>query len=94
MRRFANALLVCTCTLLPAAVGAQACVGAASFSSGPMRLGAGLTVGDGVKSYGAKFAVGEDAGPFGSASLSRAEYDGVSEAGSPSRTGTPAMRLI
>ena len=80
MRRFADALLVCMCTLLPAAVGAQACVGAASFSSGPARLGAALTVADGAKSYGAQFGVGADAGPFGSASLSRAEYVGVSEA--------------
>jgi Outer membrane protein beta-barrel domain len=81
MRRFANALLVCTCALLPAAVGAQACVGAASFSSGPMRLGAGLTISDGLKTYGAQFGVGAEVGPFGSASLSRAEYDNASEAG-------------
>lgn len=62
-------------------LGAQACVGAASFASGPVRIGAGLNVADNAKSYGLQMAAGSSAGPFATATLSRAEYNEVDDAG-------------
>jgi hypothetical protein len=57
---------------------AQLCLGAASFSAGPMRLGAAVNVGDQVKGYGAEFAVGQSKGAFGSVGVTSISYDGVS----------------
>jgi hypothetical protein len=81
MRRLVEPIIVCICLTLPAAIEAQACQGAASFSSGPVRIGAGFNTSDGVKSYGAQLAAGVGAGLYGSAALSRAEYDNVANAG-------------
>ena len=57
---------------------AQLCLGAASFSAGPMRIGAAFDVGDQAKGYGAEFAVGRPKGAFGSAGVTSISYDGVS----------------
>lgn len=58
-------------------MAAQTCVGAASYSSGPVRLGAGFATTDGAKSYGVTLGVGAKAGAFGSASVSRGEYSDI-----------------
>jgi hypothetical protein len=58
----------------------QTCVGGASYSSGPVRIGAGLEVQDQAKSYGAALGLGSPVGPFGSVSLSRTEYDNIENA--------------
>jgi len=60
---------------------AQTCNGTASFSSAIARIGAGLQIADHAKSYGVELALGSQAGPFGSATLSRAEYDDLANAG-------------
>ena len=80
-RLTAVAFIVGIASILPQAARAQTCAGAASFHSGPIRLGAGLNVGDGVKSYGAQVAAGASVGVFGTAGVSRAEYDELSDAG-------------
>lgn len=58
-------------------LSAQACAGAAAFTAGPMRVGAGLATSDGVKSYGVNFAAGSKTGTFASANLARAEYSDI-----------------
>jgi len=59
-------------------MAAQTCAGAASFSSGPIRLGAALASGDGVKSYGVTMGVGSKDNPlFAQGHLGRAEYSDV-----------------
>lgn len=60
------------------AVGAQTCVGTASFSAGTARIGAGAQFTDGAKAYGASLGAGT-ANVFGKAGVSRTEYDDVSE---------------
>jgi hypothetical protein len=62
-------------------MAAQTCSGAAAFSAGPARLGAGLATSEGVKSYGVSMAVGANAGPFATGTLSRAEYSDINGAG-------------
>jgi hypothetical protein len=81
MPRLVKPIILCMCLTLPAVIEAQTCQGAASFSSGPARVGAGFNVSDNVKSYGAQLAVGAGSGPYASADLSRAEYDNVANAG-------------
>lgn len=56
---------------------AQTCVGTASFSKGPVRLGAGLASTEGVKRYDVSMAAGAKAGPFASGTMSRAEYSDI-----------------
>jgi hypothetical protein len=67
---FALAVVALSATRL----SAQSCVGSASFSAGPVRLGAGLGTSDGVKSYGVSMAAGASSGVYASGSLSRIEY--------------------
>jgi hypothetical protein len=67
--------------LSAARVSAQTCVGAAAFSSGPVRLGAGLATSDGAKSYGVTMAAGAKTGPFASGGLSRIEYSDLDGSG-------------
>jgi hypothetical protein len=62
-------------------LSAQTCAGTASFSAGPVRLGAGLGTSDGVKSYGASLAAGTASGVYASAGLSRFEYADVDGSG-------------
>jgi hypothetical protein len=81
MPRLVEVVLIGGCLTLPLVAGAQTCQGVASFGSGPARVGAALDVSDNVKTYGAQLAVGAATGPFASASLSRAEYDNVTNAG-------------
>ena len=80
MRRLVEAVLISSCVALPVAVRAQTCQGTASFSSGPVRIGAGFNTSDKVKSYAAQLAAGAVTGPYASAALSRAEYDNISNA--------------
>lgn len=56
---------------------AQTCQGAASYRSGPMRVGAGLEFQDGANTYGAAFGFGSPAGPFASVGLGRTEYKDI-----------------
>jgi hypothetical protein len=71
-------LAVLGALLLPAiGAGAQTCFGNARFSSGPVRLGAGLISSEGAKSYGVDLAVGAAAGPFASGAVSRTKYSDI-----------------
>src|SRR5688572_25643901 len=76
-------LLVASAVLALSAtkMSAQTCAGTASFATGAVRLGAGLSTSENVKSYGVDMAVGAKAGPFASGGLSRAEYNDVDGAG-------------
>ena len=58
-------------------VAAQTCLGAASFSSGLLRVGAGMGTSDGAKSYGVDMAVGAKSGGYVSGGLSRLEYSDI-----------------
>jgi len=62
-------------------MAAQTCTGAASFSAGPIRLGAGLSSGDGFKSYGLNTAVGSRSGLFGYGDVGRAEFSDIDSKG-------------
>jgi hypothetical protein len=62
-------------------LSAQTCAGAAAFSAGPVRAGAGLATSDGVKSYGVNMAVGAKSGTFASANIARAEYSDIDGSG-------------
>jgi hypothetical protein len=55
-------------------LSAQTCVGSASFSAGPVSVGAGLGTSEGVKSYGVSLAAGVNSGLYAGGSLSRIEY--------------------
>jgi hypothetical protein len=79
IRSFAVALGVLA--LSATRMAAQTCAGAAPFSAGPIRLGAGLATSEGMKSYGVSMAVGAKAGPFASGSLSRSEYSDIDGSG-------------
>lgn len=61
---------------------AQVCDGAAPFSRGPVRIGAGFSYSKDVNTYGGglAFAIGRT-GPFISANGFAVEYDGVEELG-------------
>jgi hypothetical protein len=74
--RLLSILAVGMLTAAPS-LGAQTCLGTASYRSGPMRVGAGLQFDDGANTYGAEFGVGSAAGPFGSVGLARTEYKDV-----------------
>ena len=50
--------------LVPAALSAQICQGFASFSNGPVQLGAALEFGDDVTTYGANIGFGGASGGF------------------------------
>jgi len=58
-------------------VAAQTCYGDASFSAGPVRLGADVRAREGVKDYGVDVAVGARTGLFASAGISRAEFSDI-----------------
>lgn len=78
-----RSLTIATVTLitLGGSLGAQVCVGSASFASGPARIGAGMNFTDGAKSFGLQLAGGSPEGAFVSGSVSRIEYDNVSGGG-------------
>jgi len=48
---FATRFLLAILVSLPSAASAQICTGMASFTSGPVRLGAGLWHSDGLNAY-------------------------------------------
>jgi hypothetical protein len=78
--RFASMGLCLAVSVLSGPVAlAQTCVGAASFVSGPARLGAGIDVTDDAKQYGAQIAFGRAAGPFIAGSIGRVEVEGTDE---------------
>ncbi len=60
---------------------AQVCEGAASFSAGPVRLGAGLSVDSDAQSYGGQLAFGAPSGPFVNGTVSSVQYKDVSGSG-------------
>lgn len=62
-------------------LSAQLCDGAASFSSGPVRLGAGLSIDSDAQSYGGQVAFGAPSGPFASGSVSSVQYKDISGSG-------------
>ena len=76
------ALIASCLTLLTipiAAADAQVCSGAASFASGPVRLGASLETTDGSKQYGGQLAFGKPAGPFAGVSIGRVDIEDSDE---------------
>jgi hypothetical protein len=81
MHNTTKTLLIAGFVGIANSLSAQTCVGNASYAAGPMRVGAGMQMGDHAKSYGAEFGMGSAMGLFGSASLGRATYDGVDGGG-------------
>lgn len=77
MRRFLGLALVGSCLAVPAAVRAQTCGGIASFAAGPLRIGGGVGIADGGKTYNANLNAGSVLGPFAGASVGRVDADGV-----------------
>jgi hypothetical protein len=70
-----------------AELSAQACVGAASFAGGPVRLGAAVSFMDGAKQYGAQVGLGRADGAFGAVEVARADLDDT-EVGGMSYVGS------
>lgn len=68
-------------TLVATQAQAQLCEGAASFRSGPVRLGAGLNVNSDAQSYGGQLAIGAPTGPFISGTVSGVQLKDVSGTG-------------
>ena len=62
-------------------VAAQTCYGDASFSAGPVRLGADVRAREDVKDYGVDMAVGAETGLFASGGIARAEYSDLDGSG-------------
>jgi hypothetical protein len=78
---FVGAAVAAACLALSAdSLRAQTCLGNASFTGAPVRLGAVLSFADGVKSYGAELGVG-GSGLFASAGVSLIDYDDIDESG-------------
>lgn len=75
------AMGVATLAVLATPASAQRCLGHATFSNQPVRVGVGAQFGDGVKGFGASLAVGAASGGFGSIGASTISYDGVSPTG-------------
>jgi hypothetical protein len=76
MRRFVGLALVGVLAAVPAAVRAQTCVGMASFSSGPLRVGGGVGLANSVTNYNVNLNAGSQYGPFGGFSVGRSDFDG------------------
>jgi len=55
----------------------QVCQGTAPFSAGSARVGAGMQFTDGAKAYGGGLAFGSSNSLFGSAEVSRTEFDDI-----------------
>jgi hypothetical protein len=75
--------LVVALALSPFGVGqlmAQTCVGAASFSEAPVRLGAGFGLADGTRTLGAEVAAGSG-GFFAAASVQRVDVEFLNDDG-------------
>lgn len=56
-------------------VSAQACLGAPSFATSPIRLDASLTSGNDATTYAAGLSFGAARGPFAGASIGRTSFD-------------------
>ena len=80
MTRFVKSACYLALFTLPAATAAaQACVGTASFASGPARLGVGIDFAKDAKQYGAQIAFGKPGGPFAAGSIGRIDVDDTDE---------------
>jgi len=89
-----NPVLVAIALELSAALAAaQTCAGTASFSSGRVRLSAGLATANNNKAYGVGMAVGRTAGPLAAVNLSRLEYEGYEGAGTGVGAGVDTQSI-
>jgi hypothetical protein len=77
----AVATLAAATLALPAALGAQACLGNASFAAGKVRAGGDVTFGDDVTTIGPSIAFGGRQGPFAGVSLDVIDVDGLDDNG-------------
>ena len=75
------ALPVICSAVFASAAAAQTCAGTASFASGPVRIGAGIDVGNDARVYGAQIAAGKAAGPVASGSIGMIELDELDASG-------------
>ena len=81
MRLTTITLFLGLCILPMSAALAQTCVGAASFASGPVRLGGSIDVGSDSKQYGAQIAFGKAAGPFAAGTVGMVDFDDTDDSG-------------
>ncbi len=82
MARFHSAVVVLSLCVLPlTAASAQICAGAASFASGPVRLGGAIDIAEDARQYGAQIAFGKAAGPFASGTIALVDFDDLEDSG-------------
>ena len=72
-------LVVIGLAAIPAAIQAQVCTGQAPWSSGPVKLGGGLEIGDGYTDFFGGVGFGRDGGLFAGAGLGLTDYAGGSQ---------------
>src|SRR6185436_4434209 len=72
--------------LLTGVANGQTCIGRPYFSTGPVQVGAGADLGNGVQAYGIDVGLGADRSAFGRLGVARA-MEGQDALG-PSRSGT------
>lgn len=71
-------LSIVAATVAAAPAAAQRCLGTTSFSAGAIRLGGGLSMNDGVQTWGVDVALGRVSGPFGGVEVARTSLRGSS----------------
>jgi hypothetical protein len=71
-------LSIVAATVAAAPAAAQRCLGTTSFSAGAIRLGGGLSMNDGVQTWGVDVALGKVTGPFGGVEVARTSIRGSS----------------
>jgi hypothetical protein len=76
---FLAAVVLSAVGLLPVRALAQTCLGTATFHRAPVRVSADATFADSTTLYGAGLALGAGAGPFASATVSRATFEGLDD---------------
>jgi hypothetical protein len=79
MRMRPGLVLLSLLLLGPAAAEAQLCRGTAPFSTGPVRIGAGMQFTEGAKMFNANLAFGASKGLFGGVTVGQASYDDLDE---------------
>lgn len=67
--------------IVPAKLASQSCAGTAAFTETIARVGVGVGVSDGTRSFGADVALGAATGLFGAASVGTIDYDDFEDGG-------------
>lgn len=82
MTKYTAAALSLVLCVLPMMTGlAQSCAGAASFASGPVRIGGSIEVGADAKQYSGQIGFGRAAGPFAAGTVGIVDLDETDDSG-------------